>query len=160
MVLPTVYQGCYNAITRSLEREATACFRELGIRCYHYNPLAGGMLTGKYVTMADDRDNGRFGTASPISGASYSARYWNAPVFQALDTVRTACEAEGVSMAAASLRWLCHHSVLSAKHHDGIILGASSAEHVVANLEAAAEGPLPTAILDAFDAACKCHVMV
>jgi hypothetical protein len=26
-------------ITRSVEFEATACFRELGIRSYHYNPV-------------------------------------------------------------------------------------------------------------------------
>ena len=46
MVKPTVYQGCYNAITRSVEAEAAASFRALGIRSYHYNPLAGGLLTG------------------------------------------------------------------------------------------------------------------
>ena len=38
----------YNALTRSVEFEAAAAFRELGIRSYHYNPLGGGMLTGKF----------------------------------------------------------------------------------------------------------------
>ena len=47
MIVPSVYQGPYNALTRSVEFDATACFRELGIRSYHYNPLAGGLLTGK-----------------------------------------------------------------------------------------------------------------
>ena len=46
IIKPTVYQGCYNAITRSVEAEAAAAFRALGIRSYHYNPLAGGLLTG------------------------------------------------------------------------------------------------------------------
>lgn len=60
MVLPTVYQGPYNAITRSVEFEATACFRELGIRSYHYNPLAGGLLTGKYEGIDSQlKDGGR-----------------------------------------------------------------------------------------------------
>jgi aflatoxin B1 aldehyde reductase len=54
MVAPTVYQGCYNAITRALEFELTPALRELGIRSYHYNPLAGGMLTGKYAGEDDD----------------------------------------------------------------------------------------------------------
>ena len=31
-----------------MEFEATAAFRELGIRMYNYNPLAGGLLTGKF----------------------------------------------------------------------------------------------------------------
>ena len=41
-VRPTVYQGCYNAITRSVEFELMPAARSLGIHCYHYNPLAGG----------------------------------------------------------------------------------------------------------------------
>ena len=41
-VRPTVYQGCYNAITRSVEFELMPAARSLGIHCYHYSPLAGG----------------------------------------------------------------------------------------------------------------------
>jgi len=155
MVLPTVYQGCYNAITRSIEFEATAAFRELGIRSYHYNPLAGGMLTGKYTSESDDRENGRFGKASPISGAAYSARYWKSAVFDALQGLRTACEREDIPMAEASIRWLLHHSVLSAKHHDGIIFGASTLAHAQANLDSASKGPLPMTLVEAFDEAWK-----
>ena len=91
MIKPTVAQYCYNAISRDLEREAHACFRELGIRCYHYNPLAGGLLTGKYDSIEDDREEGRFGKKSPISGAMYSARYWKAEIFKAVDLIKTAC---------------------------------------------------------------------
>lgn len=152
-VRPTVYQGCYNAITRSIEFEAAAAFRELGIRAYHYNPLAGGMLTGKYATPADDRDGGRFGKASPISGAAYSARYWKKSVFDALHVLRAACMREGIPMAEASIRWLMHHSVLSARHHDGIIFGASTLTHAQANLAVMDQGPLPQVLVDAFDEA-------
>eukprot|EP01050_Picozoa_sp_SAG11_P020863 SAG11_NODE_3599_length_2346_cov_3.414775_2_plen_61_part_00 len=43
------------------------CFRELGIRSYHYNPLAGGLLSGKYGGIDDQlKDTGRFGAQSPI----------------------------------------------------------------------------------------------
>ena len=38
--------------------------------------------------------------------------------------------------AEAALRWLQHHSVLSAEHHDGMIFGASSLKHAEANLKA------------------------
>ena len=151
MVRPTVYQGCYNAITRSIEFEATAAFRELGIRAYHYNPLAGGMLTGKYTSAEAERDGGRFGKASPISGKAYSDRYWKAATFDALEVLRAACEAAGIPMAEASIRWLLHHSVLSGKHHDGIIFGASTLDHAQANLIACANGPLPPSLVDAFD---------
>jgi hypothetical protein len=127
--------GAYNALTRSIEFDATACFRELGIRSYHYNPLAGGLLTGKYESIDSQlKEAGRFGSASPISGAMYSQRYWKQQIFDAIDIVRQACANEGISMDAAAIRWLLHHSVLCAAHHDGIIFGASAFEHCQRNL--------------------------
>lgn len=156
MVLPTVYQGAYNAITRSVEFEGTPCFRELGIRSYHYNPLAGGLLTGKYEGIESSlKDSGRFGKESPIGGDLYSARYWKKQIFDALEIIRAACEKEGVSMAAAALRWLLHHSVLSGHHGDGLIFGASSLENCLNNLEALRQGPLSPALVDAYDQAWK-----
>ena len=60
-----------------------------------------------------------------------------------LEGLRAACDLEGVQMAEASIRWVLHHSVLSGKHHDGIIFGASSLAHAEANLAACSKGPLP-----------------
>ena len=51
MVCPTVYQGMYNVITRDLERELVPVVRQLGMRLYVYNPLAGGLLSGRYTSM-------------------------------------------------------------------------------------------------------------
>ena len=53
-------------------------------------------------------------------------------------------------------RQLMHHSVLSSAHHDGLILGASSLEHLNANLAACAKGPLPEPVVGAYDAAWAC----
>ena len=160
VIVPTVYQGCYNALTRSMEYEAAACLRELGIRSYHYNPLAGGMLSGKYSGIDDEamKDGGRFGSASPISGAGYSARYWHQQYFDALEGIRAACDgAPGgvIPMAEASLRWIMNHSYLSAEHNDGIIFGASSIDHCVSNLDSCGKGPLPQSVLDAFTSGWK-----
>jgi aflatoxin B1 aldehyde reductase len=57
---PTVYQGMYNALTRDVERELFPCLRNYDIRFNAYNPLAGGMLTGKHLSMDDIPDSGRF----------------------------------------------------------------------------------------------------
>nr|XP_035163858.1 aflatoxin B1 aldehyde reductase member 2 isoform X2 [Callithrix jacchus] len=61
-ILPTVYQGMYNATTRQVETELFPCLRHFGLRFYAYNPLAGGLLTGKYKY--EDKDGkqpvGRF----------------------------------------------------------------------------------------------------
>ncbi|XP_060235165.1 aflatoxin B1 aldehyde reductase member 3 isoform X2 [Meriones unguiculatus] len=47
-IMPTVYQGMYNATTRQVEKELFPCLRHFGLRFYAYNPLAGGLLTGRY----------------------------------------------------------------------------------------------------------------
>ena len=57
---PGVYQGMYNALTRDVEKELFACLRNYDIGFYAYNPLAGGLLTGKYQSVDDIPDSGRF----------------------------------------------------------------------------------------------------
>ncbi len=52
-----------------------------------------------------------------------------------------------------ALRWLVHHSQLNAERNDGIIIGASSLEHLRYNLTALTGGPLPTDVLTAIDGA-------
>jgi aflatoxin B1 aldehyde reductase len=47
-VRPTVYQGVYNALHRSVEAELFPCLRHYGMGFYAYNPLAGGYLTDRY----------------------------------------------------------------------------------------------------------------
>lgn len=39
----------YNAITRQVEQELFPCLRHYNMSFYAYNPLAGGILTGRYV---------------------------------------------------------------------------------------------------------------
>lgn len=153
-VKPTVYQGCYNAISRTPESELFPVLRRFGLRGLFYNPLAGGMLTGKYKALDDaSQGEGRFGAKSPISGAAYSARYWKQGLFDALEIVRAACDLEGIPMVEAALRWCLHHSCLSGEHGDGIILGASKSEQAKQNVEACEKGPLPASIVEAYERA-------
>ena len=42
-----------------------------------------------------------------------------------LSDFKKACDDEGINMVSASLRWVLHHSYLSAKHGDGIICKCS-----------------------------------
>ena len=58
-------------------------------------------------------------------------------------------------MAEAAIRWVRHHSMLSAKHGDGLIFGASSLHHCESNLAACGPdaGPLPEAVVEAMDEA-------
>ncbi|GBG31774.1 Adenylate kinase [Hondaea fermentalgiana] len=150
-VLPTLYQGMYNGITRAVEQELLPALRALGIRFYAYNPLAGGFLTGKHRSLVQFPKDGRFGETA--WGIRYRDRFWKPEYFKALDVITAACEENDIAMTSASIRWLMHHSALRGGLNDGIILGASSLGHLETNLAAADEGPLPKAVVAAFNQA-------
>lgn len=145
---PTVYQGMYNALCRNVEPELFPAIRSLGMRFYAFNPLAGGMLTGKHLHFEDTPEPGRFARLE-----SYRKRYWKQSYFDAVDEIRKACEAENIPMAEAGYRWLCYHSMMDAAKDDGILLGASRQEQMTQNMAATTKGPLPQSVLDAMDAA-------
>ena len=145
---PTVYQGMYNALCRNVEPELFPAIRALGMRFYAFNPLAGGMLTGKHQHFEDAPEPGRFARLK-----SYRDRYWKQSYFDAVDEIRKSCEAEGIPMVEAAYRWLSNHSMMDASKCDGILLGASKITQMEQNMEAAKKGELPQSILDAMDAA-------
>merc|ERR1711879_798992 len=170
MIQPTVYQGMYNLISRTLEPELVAVCRQFGMKLYIYNPLAGGLLTGRYSTMQDleNAQEGRFSSQfddafikGAKAGALYKARYSKQPVFdgiavliKALDEVNAGAPADkAISFVDMSLRWLLHHSMLT--KDDGIILGFSKPEQLSGNLKAWTGGPLPESLVEACDLAAE-----
>ena len=143
---PTVYQGMYNALTRDVERELFPCLRNYGISFYAYNPLAGGLLTGKHQNFDQAPESGRF-----LSNDQYTARYWKPDYFDVLETLAAACAKHDLMPANAALCWLIHHSRLSAKDGDGIILGASKLSHLQENLAHVGGGKLADEIVEILD---------
>lgn len=149
---PTVYQGLYNPLNRMVESELIPVLRANGCSFVAYNPLAAGLLTGKHKK-ADDGTvpQGRF-----KDNPNYLPRFYTDSNFDAVETIRKACDAEGITMVEATYRWLLRHSVLNGD--DGLLLGASSLEQLDENLSgcnAAEKGPLPDSVLSAFEAAWK-----
>ena len=147
-VMPTVYQGMYNAITRDVERELLLCLQNYGISFYVYNPLAGGMLTGKHNDVSQAPPDGRFS-----GNAEYQKRYWKNDYFAAVDHFKQACEQEDINPSSAALRWLSHHSDLNSDKDDAVILGASSMHHFEQNLESMGQGQLPDSVVDTLNEA-------
>lgn len=147
-VCPTVYQGMYNAITRDVERELFPALRAFGLRFYAYNPLAGGLLTGKHTDVHVEPAEGRF-SGNPM----YLERYWKAVYFGAVQRIREACRDAGLAMTAAALRWAMRHSMMRAELGDGCILGASTLVHLEENLTAVEGDALPPEVTRAFDEA-------
>ena len=147
-VKPTVYQGIYNPLTRKAETELDAALNYFGLRFYAYNPMAGGLLTGRYGRYEDAPTDGRF-THRP----NYQNRYWKKSYFDAVDRIKAACEKANISIVVATYRWLAYHSMLKDERGDAIIIGASKLGHLKQNIEAVQEGPLPEEVVNAFSAA-------
>ncbi|KAF2484020.1 NADP-dependent oxidoreductase domain-containing protein [Neohortaea acidophila] len=152
-VRPTIYQGMYNAITRSLEQELIPTCRRYGLDVVVYNPIAAGLLAGRYKTK-DVPQEGRFSGESKV-GQNYRARYFKDETFDALRLVEEAADKSGISMLDIALRWLVHHSALNIKDggNDGIIIGMSSIQQLEQNLKGLEGGPLPEEVLKKLDEA-------
>lgn len=143
VTLPVVTQPLYNLIARRIEdefAEFTATTRLVNIV---YNPLGGGLLTGKH-SFGEEADDGRFGDAN--LGAMYRERYWNAELFAAVDGLSKIADGAGMSLVELSLRWLLGRPATGA-----VLLGGSRLDHLTANIEAAQGGPLPRDVVDACD---------
>lgn len=147
-VKPTVYQGIYNPLTRKAETELNACLNNYGMRFYAFNPMAGGLLTGRYGKFEDAPADGRF-THRP----NYQGRYWKKSYFDAVEVIKTAAGRHGITSIEATYRWLAYHSMLDGERGDGILIGASKISHLKQNMEAVKAGPLPEDLLAAFEEA-------
>ena len=135
-----ISQPMYNLLARGIEQEFLPMSKEFGIANIVYNPLAGGLLTGKQ------------NASEPIAGSRfdknkmYLDRYWHADDFSAVEAVREISRPCGRSMVSLALCWLLHHTSIQC-----VILGASKLEQLDQNLAAAGEGPLDTETLAALD---------
>ena len=132
-----VTQPMYNLLARGIEQEYLPMCREFGISTVVYNPLAGGLLTGKY------RDE------TPPPGTRfdknqlYLDRYWHPAYFEAVEELRRLAEEAGRSMTGVALNWLLHHTAA-----DCVILGASKLEQLTENLKSLEQGPLAPETLE------------
>lgn len=157
---PVCYQGMYNAITRDVERELFKCLADYAMAFYVYNPLAGGLLSGKY-NIADNFDDSS-PRALPESGRfsshkGYPERYWKGVNHRSVAGIAKACAENDLSVLEAALGWMLHHSAIAAgsafQADHAVILGASSLAQLQQNLQACQRGPLPEAVTDAIDEA-------
>jgi len=128
---PYVSQPMYNLLARGIEQEYVPFCKEYGVSMVVYNPLAGGMLTGK-----QNRERPIAGTRFD-SNQMYLDRYWHPAYFDAVDELGRIAEQGGRTLIDMSLNWLLHHTAA-----DVVILGASKVEQLAQNLEAMERGPL------------------
>ncbi|KAL1858805.1 hypothetical protein VTK73DRAFT_7793 [Phialemonium thermophilum] len=154
-VRPTVYQAMYNCITRGIEPELVPTCRRYGLDIVVYNPIAGGLFSGKIKSRDMVPAEGRFSDRSS-TGRMYRGRYFRDSVFRALQIVEKAAERHGLSVIEVALRWIVHHSALQGVRQgnaDGVIIGVSSAQQLEENLNHLEKGPLPEDVVQSLDEA-------
>ncbi len=146
---PICYQGMYNAITRDVERELFKCLHDYEMAFYAYNPLAGGLLTGKYQDTDKLPDSGRFSYHK-----GYPERYWKDDNHRAVAMIHRTCRELDIPIVHAALSWMIHHSPLATSPQStehAVILGASSVAQLEQNLAACQHGPLPQELVSVID---------
>jgi aryl-alcohol dehydrogenase-like predicted oxidoreductase len=122
-------QPRYNVLYREIEPELLPLCRAEGIGVIVYNPLAGGLLTGKHAAEAPPAPGTRFTMGA--SGELYRERYWHAAQFEAVATLKDYCRGRGWDLATASVAWVLHQPGITAA-----IVGASRPEQLDATLAA------------------------
>ena len=123
-------QPRYNLLFRQIERELLPLCGEEGIGVIPYNPLAGGLLTGKHNRDAAPEDGGRFTLGR--AGSMYQDRYWHDREFDTIDALRPLADKAGMSLTTMAVGWVLANPVISAP-----IIGASRPEQLADNLAAA-----------------------
>ena len=140
---PVIAQQVYNVVATRIDDEYAEYARTTGLPTIIYNPLAGGLLTGKHTDHAPD--TGRFGT-TPL-GVMYRNRYWNDTVLDTITELKTLADQAGMPTAELTLRWTIAQPAVNA-----ILIGGSRPQNIRANLAAIANGPLPAELSEAVTA--------
>ena len=123
---PWIAQPMYNLAARGIEQEYLAFTEKVGISNVCYNPLGGGLLTGKHRKGQDPLPDTRFD-----GNQMYLKRYWHDPYFEAVAEFEQIAKDGGISMLQLALAWL-----LQQNQAHCIILGASKLDQLEQNLAA------------------------
>jgi aryl-alcohol dehydrogenase (NADP+) len=136
-------QPRYNLLFREIERELLPLCAEDGVGVIPYNPLAGGLLTGKHNREAGPEEGSRFTLGS--AAARYQDRYWHEGMFETVDQIRPVAQEVGMTMPQLAVAWVAANPVITAP-----IIGASRPEQLDDTLKAM-ETPLPADVKSRLD---------
>ena len=119
-----------------------------------YNPLAGGLFSGK-IKSANVPKEGRYSETSSREGEMYRKRYFKDATFDALRLIEQAAQKHSLTLLEVALRWCTHHSALKMQNggRDGVIIGVSSFGQLESNLKDLEKGPLPEEVVKSLDEA-------
>jgi aryl-alcohol dehydrogenase-like predicted oxidoreductase len=123
-------QPRYNLLFRQIEREMLPFCAEDGVGVISYNPIAGGLLSGKHNRASAPAQDSRFALGN--AGPMYQDRYWHEREFDTVEEVRKLADEAGVSLVTLSVAWVLANQAITAP-----IIGASRPAQLDASLAAA-----------------------
>jgi len=120
--LPTLTstQPRYNLLYRDIEADLLPLCLAQGIGVIAYNPLAGGMLTGKHSPGREPDPASRFGRLMDHVGELYRRRYWEGEAANLVADLKAFLEGRGTVLTSAAVAWVLGQPGISAA-----IVGAS-----------------------------------
>ncbi len=131
-------QPRYCLLWRGVERELLPLCSQESLGVIPYNPLAGGLLTGKHRRGVAPSAGTRFtlGSAATV----YTERYWHDREFDAVEQIAVVATDAGLSMATLAVAWVLANPAVTAP-----IIGASRPDQLddsIAALSTTLDGDL------------------
>lgn len=142
---PRISQPMYNLLARGIEEEYLPFCHRFQVAVVPYNPLAGGLLSGKHSRSAGPISGSRFD-----NNTMYLNRYWHEDYFAAVEELKGIAQDAGRTLVELAFQWL-----VGREQVDSIILGASRLEQLEENLKACEAKALDAATLERCDAVWK-----
>jgi aryl-alcohol dehydrogenase-like predicted oxidoreductase len=124
VLAPRVMQPMYNLVKRQAEVELFPLAQDAGIGVVVYNPLAAGVLTGKYGA-------GGAGQGRLAESAMYRKRYREDWMFTAAQDLQALAAEAGLSPVSLAVAWAARHPAFTCP-----IIGARTVEQVEPALQA------------------------
>ena len=116
-------QPRYNLLFRQVERELFPLCAEEGLGVIPYNPIAGGLLSGKHRRENGPLPGTRFTHAS--AGPTYQDRYWHERELTTVEALRALAAEAGMSMVQMAVSWVLANPVVTSP-----IVGATRPEQL------------------------------
>ncbi len=140
MPRPVMAQQIYNLLIRQLDVEYFKFTKRFPLHTTIYNPLAGGLLSGRHGKSSDQKGS-RF-----ESNPFYQRRYWTDAMFARVDALAEVAKSEEMTLIDLAYAW-----VLGRPGVDSVLLGPASVQHLDAALDASMKH-VSTAACDKIDA--------
>ena len=139
-IAPVITQNVCNLLTRGIESELVPFLKahEMGLAVY--NPIAGGLLSGKHRP-GEPAENTRF-----YGNPGYYDRYWSDENFAAVEKLTRIASERGLSLLGLALKWCAAQT-----HITSVITGVSRLSQAEQNLASVEGDPLDAGAFEKCD---------